>query len=205
MLNTPNETNRAWLSIWVVVHFFILIVCLIHNSGSSLLINRLNQLFTPYSILLAQDYGAKQFALSSGLPKAFPHKLQCHPIAAGADEWEAIEPEAFPVLASIDQRWSNVQGMLALAAFEDNEELIYVVFDHVARPRAANIDAVRLVRSATLSFAQNEMLREGKLPAEDLREVVLYEARVVTMSDSQVKLLPVLEPTRRAASVKGNP
>ena len=205
-----SDWQRSWLSVWLVIHFFILIVCLIHNNGSSFLIRRIYQLTAPYPIALQQDYGARAIEMTTGLERSWPHQLQIHKRQTGADpdQWLLVQPESFPVLSQLDVRWRDFQHMLAVAASEENEELIYGVFNQAAlkfRAAGLDIDGVRLVRTATLSIAQNRLYRSGQLPAAALDDAVLYEARVVLLSDNKVKLLPVLERARRAVSMEKAP
>ncbi len=72
-----SESKRAWLSLLIVIHFFVLIVCLLHNRGASFLIRRLHQLTAPISILIHQDYGAKSLELHSdtSLPQRYSDSL----------------------------------------------------------------------------------------------------------------------------------
>lgn len=195
--STISEAKRPWLSLWLVVHFFILIVCLIQNNGSSFLVRRLYQLTGPYSTALMQDYGARPLEMTTGALRSRPHHIQVHKLGAATDQWETVVDGASKVGLVVDRRWRNFEHMLAVAAAENNEELVYIVFHHLSN-RERGIDAIRLVRTATLSYAQNEQYSAGRLPADDLKDSVLYEARIVSMPDNQMKLLPVLEKSRRA-------
>lgn len=199
-----SEAKRPWLSLWLVVHFFILIVCLVHNNGSSFLVHRLYQLTGPYSTALMQDYGARPIEMTTGTQRSHPHHLQVHRPGAAANQWEPLEEGVSQVGLVIDGRWRNFEHMLAVAAAENNEELVFVVFHHWAN-RQRGIDAIRLVRNSTLSYAQNEQYIAGKLPVDDLNDSVLYEARIVSMPDGQIKLLPVLEKSRRATPSANTP
>lgn len=189
------------------MHFFILTVCLIHNNGSSNLFYRLAKLTAPYSVLISQDYGARPIEMTTGQPRSHSHHLQVHAKEEAEDSWHTLEPPHSP-LPLPDVRWHNAEHLLALAASEENEELIYRIFEQVAQAKSIAvvdgqaIDEIRLVRAATLSFAQNQLYREGNLPEDDLKDTVLYAARIVSMPDGQVKLLPVLERTRRAVSLE---
>lgn len=208
IVSQTNDTRRAWLSVWVVVHFFILAICLIQNNGSSYLVRRLQQLFSPYAVAIGQDYGARPLEMTTDTERSRLHLLQYHLRDAAPDTWNTVEPSDLPFVSKLDPRWRNFQHLLALAATENNEELIYFVFDHIAQRTHAqqmSIDGVRLMRKATLSFAQNELYREGQLPAEDLNDQVLFEVRVIAMTAGQIRLLPVLERTRRAASAEKSP
>lgn len=203
-----SDWQRSWLSIWVVIHFFIFTICLVHNNGSSFLIRRVYELTAPYSIALQQDYGARSLEMTTGFARSWPHQLQIHKRQTSDAQWQFVQPESLPIMQQLDVRWKNFQHMLAVAASEENEELIYGIFDQIAlrcMDEGLDIDGVRLMRTATLSSAQNKLYRNGQLPAEALNDAVLYEARVVSMPDHQLKLLPVLERARRAVSMEETP
>lgn len=201
---TLSEAKRSWLSLWLVVHFFVLIVCLVQNNGSSFLVRRLYQLTGPYSTALMQDYGAWPIEMTTGALRSRPHRIQVHKIGAATDQWETVEDSSSQAGLVGDGRWRNFSHMLAVAAAENNEELVYIVFHHLAN-RRRGMDAIRLLRTATLSYAQTEQYIAGRLPAEDLNDSVLYEARIVLMPDDHIKLLPVLEKTRRATPLANTP
>ncbi len=200
-----SAAARPWLSLWIVIHFFILAICLVQNNGASSLVRRIQQLTSVYSITFAQDYGGRPMEMSTGTDRSQPHIVQVRPSSDGEAVWTDIQPPANPPLAWIDSRWHNFQHMLAIAATENNEELLTIILDHIARHalvRDQSVNAIRLIRPATLSYAQDAMYRQGKLPVDDLKEAVIYEARIVVMPDQQIRLLPVLEQTRRATSVE---
>ena len=203
-----SDWQRAWLSVWLVIHFFILAICLVQNNGASFLIKRIQQLTSAYSIALQQDYGARPLEMQTGLSRSWPHQLQIHQRHATADQWLPFQPVNLPMVQQFDMRWKNFQHMLAVAATEENEELVYVIFHKIARRMIAegvDIDVVRLVRPATLSFAQDKQYRDGLLPAEALEDTVLYEARVVSLPENEIRLLPVLQRMRRAVSLEKTP
>ena len=203
-----RASHRSWLSLWLVVHFFVLTICLIHNNGSSQAVRRVQQLTGPYSVGLLQDYGARPLEMTLGSRRSMPHLIQLHLSGTDDQQWETVAPVESPWIQPIDERWRNYQHMLALAADEDNEELINILLEHAAgraKEASMQVDAVRLVRPAVLSYDQSEQYRDGRLLAKELDDTVLFEARIVSMPDDQIKLLPVLEPTRRAVSREGSP
>jgi hypothetical protein len=129
-----------------------------------------------------------------------------HQAGAATDQWKVFQADD-ALTHLIDDRWKNFDHMLGVAAAEGNEELIYIVFEQVVaqwNQHRDPVDAIRLVRPAVLSYMQSQQHREGTLPAAALEEAVLYEARAVAMPGGSVKLLPVLEKTRRASAVESS-
>ncbi len=91
-----------------------------------------------------QDYGARPLEMTTGALRSRTHRLQVHSLGAADNQWDTIaDDSAFGLL--FDGRWRNVEHMLAVAASENNEELVYVIFDHAAK-RSRDIDAIRLIR-----------------------------------------------------------
>ncbi|MCC6512330.1 MAG: hypothetical protein IT423_24745, partial [Pirellulaceae bacterium] len=108
----------------------------------------------------------------------------------------------------VDRRSQNFARMLAVVAEEKNEELVHLIFDHCLlawRERGQEVDGIRMVRQATLTYLQAVAERAGELPIAASEPQVLFECRVVALDTARVKLLPVLEKTRRAISVETAP
>jgi hypothetical protein len=195
---------RPWISLWLTIHFFALGVCLAANFVSSELERRILKVLAPYTVGLHQDYGGIPLEMTRGAEIDYPHALQIHHTDEADDAWQNVAP-ANQVLAMLDQRWHAFERWVALAAAEQNEELIYLLLqrclDSSLRGDEAAVDRVRLVRRATLSYAADRARVAGELPVTDLEDRTLYEARVVELSGGRVKLLPVLESLRTSKSL----
>jgi hypothetical protein len=198
---------RPWLSLWVTIHFFVLGIFLFANVESSALLRRMTRLLGPYAVFLHQDYGAVPLAMTRGGQSDYPHLLQFHARSDDASLWRTVPTDAGP-FGWLDRRAENFSHMVSIVAEEKNEELVHLLFEQAilqaSQQGVESVDGVRLVRQATLSYTQALAARAGELPTTEMEDKVLFECRVLDV-DGQTKLLPVLEPTRRARSVEPRP
>ncbi len=195
-----DPAYKPWLSLWLTIHLFALIVCLFANHSSGVLTQRLVRLLAPHSVASFQDYGAAPLAMTQALPLDDPHRIEMHRVSDPADAWQPVFAE--DSILALSKPTTNFQRMLGVAGEEKNEELIHLLFEHCLRSEdktAKNpIDGLRLVRVATKSLARFNSERQLDPSASLHKRQTIHECRVVTLPGDRPKLIPVLERTRRA-------
>jgi len=200
-----SARSRPWLHLALIIHFFSLSLFLACNMGASELAARLMRVLSPYMVSVSQDFGGVPLGMTSGTEVDLPHVLEIRAAGSPQSEWQVVEPPR-NLLGQWDNRWHNFVRMLAQASSEQNEDLVFMVFEHCVRAQetrgSGKIDAIRLVRRATLSYASDQAWVIGELPASQLEDSVLHECRVIHLSNGRLKLLPVLETTRTSKSLQ---
>lgn len=201
-----NCSLRPWLNLWLTVHFFSLAVCLAANFASSELERRLLKVLAPYTVLLHQAYGGVPLEMTRGLETDFLHEFQVHVVGQASDAWQTVAPKHTGI-SVVDRRWRAFQQRVAFVASAKDDDLSLLLMERsmIQQSVAAGdqLDGIRLVRRASLSYAADRARVAGELPVEQLRDQTLYEYRVVHLQGGRVKLLPVLESTRTSKSLLG--
>lgn len=201
-----QDAIRSWLSVWLVIHFFALVLSLLTSVGTSDAERRLLRVLAPYVVGLHQDYARAPLQMTRGQEVDFQHVLQFHLSSAAADAWQVIGPPTGP-LSRLDLRWSALERHLARAAAAENEDLLHLIYEQaivrLSQEDGHAVDGIRLARHATLSYEDDEAQRAGELRESALDDEILFECRVVELSPGRFKLIPVLEATRRAKSLLG--
>lgn len=202
-----HETIRPWVSLWITIHFFAIGLALVANIGSSDLERRLLRVLSPYLNGLHQDYGNVPLEMTSGTSTDFKHELQVHQSTAAAHVWNNVAPSE-NVLSIVDRRWNGFERLLSSAVEDKSEELIHLIFEqtiaHASGNGVADIDRIRVARTATLSLERDIALRTGELNESEPEDQSFFECRVVSLSPGRVKLIPILESTRTTKSLSGS-
>jgi hypothetical protein len=191
------------VSLAITIHFFATIVSLAANLSPSELERRILKLLTPYTVGLHQDYQGVPLDMTRGSEVDFPCQFEIR--RAGSEQWQTVEPPRH-FASAWDRRWRTFERMADIVAIEQNEPLVYLVFEQcvrreeVARDSAA-VDSVRLVRRAALSYAADQAYVAGELPVSENQDRTLYECRVVKLDADRIKLIPVLESMRTSKSL----
>ena len=195
----PNA--RAWVNLWLTVHFFALALALLTNYASSDLQRRIQRVLAPYSVGLHQDYGGLPLEMTRGEQASFAHAFQIHTIGNTADDWLYVHPPLH-AMSVFDHRWRTLEHLAALAANDSREDIIALLCEHCLRGQPSTItgrvDAVRFVRRGNVSYVQARRLVEGELSPDDVKARAVFTYRVVEMPGGRLKLLLEAEPTRTA-------
>lgn len=199
---TVPSAFRPWIHLGLTIHFFALLVCLASNLAPSELQLRLLKLLSPYTVGLHQDYGAVRLEMTRGTDIDFDHQIQ---FRKSRDEpWQLLAPTK-SWADWLDRRWPNFVRLMAIAARDQNDELVYALLEHAAKLRIATGSQpqdVRFLRRATLSIASDRASSSGVLSPAELEDNALYECRVIYLDDGRIRLLPVLKSLRTTKAVE---
>lgn len=215
------DSLRSWVSVAITIHFFAIIISLAANISPSKLEQRLLKVLAPYTASLHQNYAGVPLEMTRGTEIDYPCEFEIHRAGAASDQWQTVRPPKH-FGSALDHRWRTFQRMANIVAIERNEDLIQLLFEQCVRQEdasaaesgeasdstastaaidAAPIDAVRLVRRATLSYDSDQTFAAGELPPNENQDRTLSECRVVRLEGDRIKLIPVLEALRTSKSL----
>ncbi|MGN6547274.1 MAG: hypothetical protein ACTHK7_19635 [Aureliella sp.] len=216
------DSLRSWVSVAITIHFFAIIISLAANISPSQLEQRLLKVLAPYTGSLHQNYAGVPLEMTRGTEIDYPCEFEIHRAGAASDQWQTVRPPKH-FGSALDHRWRTFQRMANIVAIERNEDLIQLLFEQCVRQEAgsgaasgetasdnaastaaidaAPIDAVRLVRRATLSYDSDQTFAAGELPPNESQDRTLSECRVVRLEGDRIKLVPVLEALRTSKSL----
>lgn len=204
----PSDNTRAFVSLLLFIHLFIVLICLAANLIPSELEMRLLQLFQPYAQLLNFDLDGTRYYLTHATENDVDHRWEVLPVELGDGTGEGWQVLRQGLRGS--ERYLRYQRFAdALAYAAESDELPSLMAEGVARHYERQLQIplqeVRCRRHALQSFevaASAEGTDDSANPAY-LSDI--YRAQVVASESGPIRVLKREAPALEAAVKSAEP
>ncbi len=208
--STWSPLRRRIVSVVICLHLIIVGIAMSANLSSSTIQRNLLDGLAPYVQTLNYRMELVPVELTHGNEVEGPFRLELHPAGNSPEEWR--EFPAFNANPFLIRRFSEIAKQLAYAAENQNEEFVIELTTSVLknlmnqdRPWSLpyEADQIRVLRKFVPSREVYAAIQAGLM--ERPEPFIHYQAQIVRVSDDEIALVPILETTRAAKSIKPAP
>jgi hypothetical protein len=200
----PGDNTRAFVSLLLFIHLFIVLVCLAANLTPSELEMRLLHMFRPYAQLLNFDLDGTRYYLTHATENDVDHRWEVLPVES--DEGTENEWQVMRRGLRGGERYLRYQRFAdALAFSAESDELPSLLAEGVARHYSQQLETplqeLRCRRHSLQAFATAANADELADPDNPAYFSEVYRAQVVATEGGSIHVVK-REPPALEAAVK---